>query len=214
MEDSQILNSSYKETLERDFQITNGKQYLKKLDVFSDIVKQYINETNLFYKNSTSGEINNPSDHIPSVLKPKNNYNQFRSEGFLDAHPSLQFPEFQLKFDLINAKKFSKRVQNWQGIVLEINESTFSARLIDLTNKGTHEIAEFEMDDISPEDLSLLSEGAIFYWSVGHYMENGQSVKRSDIRFQRLITLDTEDIEETKLNLERKYSNLKERKID
>lgn len=94
------------------------------------------------------------------------------------------------------------------------NEKTFIAKLFDLNIGGTYEMGEFDNEDVSPDDVLLLSTGAIFYWSVGHYMENGQSVKRSDIRFQRLITLDEDDIEQTKLNLERKYSKLKERKID
>jgi hypothetical protein len=44
-------------------------------------------------------------------------------------------------------------------------------------------------------------------------MENGQSVKRSDIRFQRLITLNEDDIEIVKSKIEFKYSNLKEKKL-
>jgi len=91
---------------------------------------------------------------------------------------------------------------------------TFIARLTDLTSGGTDEIVEFELDDISPDDMKLLSIGSIFYWSVGHYMENGQSVKRSDVRFQRLILLDEDDIEVTKSNIEKKYSKLKERIIN
>ena len=56
---------------------------------------------------------------------------------------------------------------------------------------------------------TLLAIGAIFYWSVGHYMENGQSVKRSDLRFQRLITIDSNDFEEIEELVETRLSKIK-----
>lgn len=129
-------------------------------------------------------------------------------------YPSLDFPKLSGLIYVNNDKKFSKKIQKWKGIILEYNEKTFKAKLYDLTFGGTFEIGEFENEDISPDDSNLLAEGAIFYWSVGHYMENGQSVKRSDIRFQRLVTLDEDEIDRSKENVLRKYSNFKERKID
>jgi len=128
--------------------------------------------------------------------------------------PALDFPNYKKWFDILNSKNYYKKVQNWQGVVTQISNKSFNAKLYDLSIGGTNEIAEFDLEEVSPSDLSLLHIGANFYWSVGHYMENGQSVNRSDIRFQRLITLDEDDIELTKRNIEKKYSNLKERIID
>ena len=130
------------------------------------------------------------------------------------AYPVLDLPDFSNFFSGSNSKKYSKKIQSWKGIVLSRNTQSFKAKLYDLNAGGTYEVGEFENEDVSPDDLDLLRDGAIFYWSVGHYMENGQSVKRSDIRFQRLITLDIDEFEETKRNIESKYSNLKERRID
>jgi len=132
----------------------------------------------------------------------------------MNYYPHLDLPNFSGDFVGVNSKRFSKRIQSWKGIVISQSEKTFVARLYDLNAGGTYEIGEFEKEDISPDDMNLFYDGAIFYWSVGYYMENGQSVKRSDIRFQRLITLDNEEFDETTRNIERKYSNLKERKID
>lgn len=129
-------------------------------------------------------------------------------------YPSLDLPKLNEFISNSHERQFSKKIQKWKGMILEHNEKMFKARLYDLNLGGTFEIGEFENDDISPDDLSLLSEGAVFYWSVGHYMENGQSVKRSDIRFQRLVTLDEEEIDRSLDNVKSKYSNFKERKID
>ena len=40
-------------------------------------------------------------------------------------------------------------------------------------------------------------------------MENGQSVKRSDLRFQRLITIDSNDFEEIEELVETRLSKIK-----
>lgn len=133
---------------------------------------------------------------------------------FLDRSPKLSFPDLSYSCDILNSRKYYRQVQNWQGIVTHINEDSFKAKLYDLSAGGTNEVAEFDLEEVSPSDKSLLYIGSLFYWSVGRYMENGQSFSRSDIRFQRLITLDENDIENTKKSIEKKYSNLKERKID
>ncbi|MBL0279794.1 MAG: hypothetical protein IPQ11_05555 [Bacteroidetes bacterium] len=49
----------------------------------------------------------------------------------------------------------------------------------------------------------------LLFLSVGHYMENGQSVKRSDLRFQRLITIDSNDFEEIEELVETRLSKIK-----
>lgn len=123
-------------------------------------------------------------------------------------------PKVDKYYDIYNSKRFSKKIQNWKGVVIQISENSFKAKLEDLSAGGTYEIGEFDYDDVSPDDTPLLLIGAIFYWSVGHYMENGQSVKRSDIRFQRLITLDENDIENVKSMIESKYSNIKYKSVD
>ena len=88
-------------------------------------------------------------------------------------------------FDVYNSKRFSKKIQNWQGIVLSIESEYFTAKLTDLSMGGTYEIGEFG------------------------YMENGQSVKRSDLRFQRLITIDSNDFEEIEELVETRLSKIK-----
>lgn len=191
MGQSAILNSISKGNWNDENLLTGGNQDTQKFNLYSNAIGRYAGELHLLQQEETKDNID------PEFISPV-----------------LRFPEFERRFDILNAKKYSKKIQSWEGIVLSVSENTFIARLNDLTEGGTDEIGEFDMDDISPDDLVLLAEGAVFYWSVGHYMENGQSVKRSDLRFQRLITLDFNDIEETQINIEKKYSNLKERKID
>lgn len=80
---------------------------------------------------------------------------------------------------------FSK-VQKWVGYIIEINKNSFKAKLKDLTQNGTDEIGEFDLEEVSQEDLELVKEGAGFYWSIGYANKNGQIKKESILRFQRL----------------------------
>lgn len=84
---------------------------------------------------------------------------------------------------------YSRRTQRWQGHVLNFNEnnSHFTAKVEDLSAPGgTYEILEFDIDDVSPDDQPLVQIGAIFYWSVGSLMSNGQLSKQSILRFKRV----------------------------
>lgn len=192
MDKSSILNSENQGNWSFETQLTEGEQNTKKFKIYSNAIKRYSGELQLI---DTEDTIDSEKD-------------------FNFSKPIFTLPEFKENFDIYNAKKYSMKIQSWQGIVTYISTNTFEAKLYDLTKGGTNEIAEFDLDDISPEDLKLLKNGATFYWSVGHFMENGQINKKSEIIFQRLITLDSDDIEETQKNIQEKYSNLKERKID
>lgn len=196
MEQSKILNnSSYYGNWAEDIELTSPKKNDIKFELYSNSISRYVNQR---IKTSNSDDNKNIEINEDAQLE------------------ELNLPKFEKRFDLFNKKKYSKKIQKWQGLVESIStqDNTFTARLKDLTAGGTDERAEFEMDDISPEDLELLTEGSLFYWSVGHFMENGQSVKRSDIRFQRLIMLDSDDIDNIKSNIKLKYGNLKQRVID
>jgi hypothetical protein len=92
------------------------------------------------------------------------------------------------------SKSYSLKTQTWQGYVVEIKESTFIAKLDDLTKAGgTYEMAEFELDEVSPGDTNLLKPGAIFYWSVGSSITNGQIKKESMLRFKRVAKWTEDD---------------------
>jgi len=94
-----------------------------------------------------------------------------------------------------NTAHYSKKTQRWIGYVTKIGTDTFTSRLDDLTNPGTYEIGEFDLSDVSPEDLKLLEVGALFYWSIGDTMTHGQLKKESIIRFKRSSALSESQID-------------------
>jgi hypothetical protein len=105
-------------------------------------------------------------------------------------------------------KNYISKSQNWIGYVISIDKETFSAKLEDINNPTTYEIAEFELNDISPGDLNLLKLGAIFYWSVGFGNQNGQHIKQSFIRFKRAALIHEEEFDKLMDEADNIYKNL------
>lgn len=82
-----------------------------------------------------------------------------------------------------------KKLQEWVGRVLEINEAEFSAIITDKTNPDVEDqVVTIDSNDITPDEITLLKRGAVFYWSVGFsdYPGRGRS-RESRIRFRRLM---------------------------
>ncbi len=77
-------------------------------------------------------------------------------------------------------------LQKWEGVVTDVNEDSFFARLTDLTQGGSEEVIEFYLDDVPSDDKSLIGIGAIFYWNIGYETIRGQDRKVSLIKFRRL----------------------------
>lgn len=105
---------------------------------------------------------------------------------------------------------FFSSLQKWEGTVVDIEDDYFSARLVDLTNKGPDESAEFSVDEVSPDDLELLERGAIFYWNIGyHNSRSGQRTRSSIIRFRRLPAWIEKDLEKAEKEAEKLLSMIK-----
>lgn len=89
-------------------------------------------------------------------------------------------------------QKFTKLV----GFVIEIKEDFFISKLFEKDQSGTFEIGEFDFSDVDKDDMSLLNIGSVFYWTFGHFVQNGQVKKMSEIRFQRIAGYDMQEFDE------------------
>jgi hypothetical protein len=83
-------------------------------------------------------------------------------------------------------KEYSKAIQKWEGTVISLVDDTFKAVLRPITGDNIEQEAEIYIEDITPNERTLIEPGSIFYWSIG-YLESPSGRKReSIIRFRRL----------------------------
>lgn len=100
-------------------------------------------------------------------------------------------------------KPRSISLQKWEGVVTNISEGLFTARLVDLTQTGPEEEAEFSISEISQGDQNLMEQGAVFYWSIGYLDDlGGQRTRTSLIRFRRLPVWSEGEIEKAREDAE------------
>ena len=77
-------------------------------------------------------------------------------------------------------------LQEWEGYVVSINETEFTARLVDLTDRRAfeEEEAEIPLEEISESDAARMKVGSIFRWVVGYkHWAMGQKERVSSIVF-------------------------------
>lgn len=123
--------------------------------------------------------------------EPANESSTTRVSYYYSVPPRLLHYSMQYKLRNQRTRPKFQVLQKWEGIVEEINGDTILVKLIDLTNGGTHEETELDLQDISPDDIQLVKKGAMFYWSIGYETQRDRQVKKSSfIKFKRLPKLD------------------------
>lgn len=99
--------------------------------------------------------------------------------------------------------------QEWEGYVTRIDDDYFYAQLLDLTNHGVEEEAQFERSEVSPNHDALLKEGALFRWSIGYERLRGGTRRRSSsIVFRRLPAWSKREIETSKKEAEQLIADI------
>ena len=80
-------------------------------------------------------------------------------------------------------------LQDWEGVVEEVREDDFVARLMDKTagQKFDSEAAEIPKSEVDRDDIELLKPGAIFYLTVFRRVaRNGRQERITRLIFRRL----------------------------
>ena len=88
----------------------------------------------------------------------------------------------------LRESKWKVRVlQRWVGRVEQVSADRFFAVLSDATSsRNPQEQVELDLNEVSESDLSLLAQGATFYWSIGYRdTPGGQRERISTLRFAR-----------------------------
>ena len=86
--------------------------------------------------------------------------------------------------------------QEWQGYVVAINGTEFTARLVDLTGGGSNEDeeAQIPLEEVSEADIAKMQVGSIFRWVIGlKRSAMGQKERVSLIVFRDLPAVSRSD---------------------
>ncbi|MFC1643132.1 hypothetical protein ACFL5O_10700 [Myxococcota bacterium] len=106
------------------------------------------------------------------------------------------------------AGRFLPRAR-WEGVVEEVRDDEFDARLVDIMGDEPDISVTFPVDDLSCEDVRLLKSGAVFYWIIGYREDaTGQRSRIAVVKFRRLPARRSEDLEKAKLEAEAIRSEL------
>ena len=88
-------------------------------------------------------------------------------------------------------------LQEWEGYVLDIDNTNFTARLVDLTAGASHEDEEavIPLMEISDDDVKKMQVGSIFRWVIGYERSATRTKKRvSQFVFRDLPAITKSDL--------------------
>ena len=95
--------------------------------------------------------------------------------------------------------------QEWEGYVLEVGDTDFAARLVDLTAGSQHEQeeADIPLAEISDRDSPSIRPGSVFRWVIGYE----RSVAGTRRRVSQIVFRDLPEITETDLRDGEEWAN-------
>ena len=90
-------------------------------------------------------------------------------------------------------------LQEWEGYVVDVGETDFGARVVDLTagSEQAEEEATIPLSEISDSDAERIREGSIFRWVIGYERSVTGTKKRvSQIVFRDLPAITSTDLKD------------------
>jgi hypothetical protein len=87
----------------------------------------------------------------------------------------------------------------WEGTVERVSGATFAARIVDLKGNRPEEQAEFDLEDVSPDDRMMVIPGGLFFWTIVRETKDGRPTQKSELRFRRLVVDPEKDIGRAKI---------------
>ena len=88
-------------------------------------------------------------------------------------------------------------VQEWEGYVVDMDDTHFTARLVDLSGGVAHEEEEaiIPLTELSDNDVGRMRDGSIFRWVIGYERSSSGTKKRvSQIVFRDLPGMTPSDL--------------------
>ena len=156
------------------------------------------------YYNPDESNCNTPNysipSHVPFEPTEGSQSNRYKEDTTKDKNSSPDLIPIALDPPLSPLKGKYTLLQMWEGSVVEVGDSEFDAIIIDKTNRElANEFVTIDKFEITPDDLPLLENGSVFYWSIGYSDYPGRGrIRESKIRFRRLKGWTKKEIDHSK----------------
>jgi hypothetical protein len=85
-------------------------------------------------------------------------------------------------------------LQKWDGVVLEVDAESFTARLLDSQGQMPPQQATFSRDEVSREEEPQIAVGAPFVWTIGYRHVGATRQRNSTMYFRRLPPWSSDEI--------------------
>jgi len=132
------------------------------------------------------GNVGQSVSHNQIPQLSQNNDDQVEQTTGISHLPKIhrsQLVPSQMKADLQATFKSTKK---WEGMIVDIVDDSFSARLVSSDTAVEDEYTTFTFEEIDPADHELIIPGAIFYWNIGYTINSvGTKTRDSIIIFRR-----------------------------
>lgn len=124
---------------------------------------------------------------IPTPDIEDKNRGQFTSEQSHKLPDDNDNSLIKLKAPPVPSRSFEV-LQQWEGVVTEITETSFWAVLEDLRDPTSpEELVELPLAEITDTDRSILKRGSALYWTIGREWSAGGQMRRvSEIWIRRM----------------------------
>lgn len=108
---------------------------------------------------------------------------------------------FQVSKRPLEVDRFMESI-SWEGFVQSIDKEAmiFTGRMKEIEKDSIDVHVEFSYDDVSDDDKPLLKNGAIFYYTIGYAVVNGQRMKQSILKFKRSLPFSEKDVDSITAN--------------
>ncbi|MEQ1850482.1 MAG: hypothetical protein ABMA01_02710 [Chthoniobacteraceae bacterium] len=93
-------------------------------------------------------------------------------------------------------------LQKWEGVVLDTDAKTFTARLLDSHDELPPQQATFSRSELSPEEETQIAVGASFVWTIGYRHIGATRHRDSTIYFRRLPPWSEDEIKSARVRAE------------
>ena len=119
------------------------------------------------------------------------------TDAYQIEQPNRRIPSLMPQGEFLSQDTFAL-LEKWDGVVIESDNETFTARLYNSNESSRVIQARFSKSELSPQERGQVEEGATFVWTIGYRNIGSTRHRDSALYFRRLPVWETSELEAAK----------------